>query len=105
MTHRHCKKQHDGQNIGEVAITPPAEEPRLNTSGVKLQELHSKSSVAVFGKTEKPSDIRIHMKDEPKSVAIEIPEILVTSPLSEIESQSESSSDESSSDEGEYILP
>lgn len=82
--------------ISEILVTSPLSE---------LQEVCSKSSVAIFAKAETPSDISIDMKDEPKSVVIDIPEILVTSPLSECESESEWSTDESSSDEGEYILP
>ena len=84
-------------DIPEILVTSPFSE---------LPKVCSKSSVAVFGKTETPSDISIDIKDEPKSVLIiDIPDILVTSSLSECESQSESSADESSSDEGEYILP
>lgn len=133
--HRQCKKQNDKENVDQLAANS-AEEP-------KLQEVCSKRSIAVFGKTEKSclsntsigmndkpksvvidipeivvtaphsedteksslSDTSIGMKDEPKSVVINVPEIVVTAPLSEAGSQSESSADESSLDEGEYIDP
>ena len=76
-------------------------------SVTQLQGVCSRSCSEVVVTIDKAclSDKTVGIKTEPKSVIIDIPEIVVTAPLSEAEDQSESSADESSSDEGEYVLP